>query len=97
MQSNGVAPLRLPVSFPPAWSAEPLCGCVLITARTRDGQALGYATVNEKAREWASGIVPGSSRNGALPQEFAGRGWRERLYQQAIEHLQQVFADELNR
>jgi hypothetical protein len=47
----------------------------------------GYVTVNDSVRGFALGIQPVRERG-----NYAGRGWKDRLYADAIKALQDVFA-----
>jgi hypothetical protein len=46
----------------------------------------GFATVDERVRGFALGMQPIRKRG-----DYTGRGWKDRLYSDAIKALQEVF------
>lgn len=75
----------LPIELPPNWVVEdiPAYGHV-IQARDATGAVHGFVTVDEWRRGFALGMTPVQGRSQRI-----GRGWKLKLYQDAIEALQQ--------
>jgi hypothetical protein len=61
---------------------------VVLAARDAEGAALGFVTVCERARSFELGIS--RVRADADDAQYAGRGWREHLYRDAIMALQEA-------
>ena len=79
---------EVPVKLPQGWLAEQSRSYgTIITAVASDGCHLGYVTVDEKARGFALGISPVRVPFDLKP---GGRGWREKLYKDAIARLAAV-------
>lgn len=72
--------------LPARWLHEELTGYgIILTAVDESGQQQGSVTVNEVARNFKLGIGPVRT-NG----DYAGRGWKIKLYQDAVQALQKA-------
>lgn len=88
-----------PIELPCGWCAEAGAGwpgLVTLVAPTSDDCCGGAVTVNEKSRLFALGFSdPDHLRRrgrslGIVGGPFQGRGWRERLYADAVQALQKA-------
>ena len=79
-------PPSVPVTLPAHWDFESAWCGVILNASNAAGCLLGSVTVCEKTR----GYVLGMSRVRVSAEEaqYAGSGWREHLYSDAVEALQ---------
>jgi hypothetical protein len=55
---------------------------------TKPGQKGGHVTVDERLRNFTLGMVVVRGRG-----SYSGRGWRERLYSDAVAALQAIWVD----
>ena len=74
--------------LPPRWTAELQSdGTVLIVGKSDDASRQyipdGYVTVSESLRNFALGLSPPHCK-----KDYQGRGWRTRLYTDAVRALQ---------
>lgn len=77
--------VSLPILLPEHWTAEAIRSYgVVIEAYSPDGCGLGAITVSEEARGYALGMAPVWQ----MSVKYTGRGWRERLYADAVAQLQ---------
>jgi len=77
----------LPVDLPAGWTAEESSFGILIEGRGEDGRGIGGVTINETVRGYALGISPVRRLFTDDPSPYQGRGWREKLYRDAIDAL----------
>lgn len=82
------ASISLPISLPAHWTAESSTFGVVLCARRADGEAQGFVTVCERVRGFALGIS--QVRVNAEDAQYAGRGWREHVYGDAVMALQEA-------
>lgn len=77
---TGSSMCNVPITLPDEWSAEwsDIYNGIIITAATD-----GYVTVNEQLRNFGLGICLVKS-----PGDYHGRGWKQRLYEDAVNALQ---------
>lgn len=81
---------KTPVSLPAGWIADEVRGYgMVIEAVDAEGRRLGAVTVDETVRGFAMGMT-GVSRT--LERPYTGRGWRARLYSDAIARLQNTYS-----
>lgn len=79
---------QIPVPLPEGWQVTTApAGAVGIEAyNAESGEFAGAVSVCEDKRNFELGLVVVKRRG-----NYAGRGWRQRLYQDAIEKLKQPF------
>lgn len=71
-------------TLPEGWTREEIrCYGVVI-----EWPRHGAVTVDEKARGFTLGMQPVRTRG-----DYSGRGWKERLYADAVKALRDVFAE----
>lgn len=75
--------MKLPVTLPDGWFVENGSHGTVITGQDRNGIP-GYVTVSEPLRAFSLGIAPPRPAKAPL---YAGRGWKERLYLDAVAAL----------
>jgi hypothetical protein len=81
-----MATSKLPVSLPAHWFAEDDWRGTLIHAVDRKGHILASVTVNEEVRGYLIGVQPVPAFHGKS-QRYMRRGWRIRLYRDALAAL----------
>lgn len=69
------------------WLADRHCVCIMRPAEIGGG----FVTVDFERRIFSTGY--GKPRQGATPTEYAGKGWKERIVRNAIDHLECIMAD----
>lgn len=74
--------LDMSIKLPDHWTMEPWGQGSLITAPFGSSQN-GFVTVDERKRNFVLGARPVRTQG-----EYAGRSWRQRLFQDAIDELQ---------
>lgn len=80
----------VPVQLPKGWQALSDPRGVVIDAFDEEGRMLGSITVCEQVRGFTPGVSTVYPKSGA--KKYAGRGWKQQLYADAVESLQAVFA-----
>lgn len=83
-----LATIDPPISLPNHWGVESSLHGTVLVARRADGEVQGYVTVCERLRGFALGIS--YVRVNVEDEQYAGHGWREHLYSDAIEALQEA-------
>jgi hypothetical protein len=79
-------PSKLPVSLPAQWFAEDDWRGTLIHAVDHKGHILASVTVNEEVRGYLIGVQP-VPRFHRRAERYMRRGWRTRLYRDALAAL----------
>nr|WP_057929864.1 hypothetical protein [Burkholderia ambifaria] len=79
--------IKLPIALPAGWTSEKCSFGILIEAKDGTGRFVGGVIVNEVIRGFAMGVAPVHRARNAGPSAYQGRGWRERLYRDAVEAL----------
>ena len=69
------------------WLADRHCVCVM---RPREIGG-GVVTIDFDRRIFSTGY--GKPRHGATATEYAGRGWKDRIVRDAIDHLQRMMSN----
>lgn len=69
------------------WLADRHCVC-FIRPREVGG---GFVTVDLERRIYSTGY--GKPRQGATAMAYTGRGWKDRIIRDAIDHLENMMAD----
>lgn len=77
---------KLPVALPAHWFAEDDWRGTLIHAVDGKGHVLASVTVNEEVRGYLMGVQPVPAAYGRA-QRYMRRGWRSRLYRDALAAL----------
>jgi hypothetical protein len=69
------------------WLGDPHCVCIM---RPREIGG-GFVTVDFERRIFSTGY--GKPRQGAMATEYTGKGWKDRIVRDAIDHLERVMSD----
>ena len=80
----------VPTQLPEGWRASSDPRGVVIDAIDAEGRMLGSVTVCEQVRGFTPGVCTVYPKRGA--KKYAGRGWKQQLYSDAVASLQAVFA-----
>lgn len=81
--------VQVPITLPKGWRATSDSRGVVIDSFDEDGRMQGSVTVSEQVRGFALGIQ--SVHASSVSTKYAGRGWREKLYADAVAALQAVW------
>ncbi|GBO88652.1 hypothetical protein MSSD14B_23200 [Marinobacter salsuginis] len=78
----------VPVTLPESWKLDSMPGGeVVIEARhSETGAFLGCISVSEEKRNFSLGAVTVKAKG-----TYGGRGWKKKLYADAVQHLKQSF------
>jgi len=78
----------VPVTLPESWLLDSMPGGeVVIEAKDSEtGAFLGCISVSEEKRNFSLGAVTVKAKG-----TYRGRGWKKKLYEDAIQHLKQSF------
>lgn len=93
---NEVNPIDIDIDgiIPDGWRIEidPSYG-VIIAAIDQKNRVNGFVTVGEKSRSFSLGINP-HTNNFKVNDSYKGRGWRHRLYIDAVNSLRDILDGE---
>lgn len=81
--------VQAPISLPKGWRATSDSRGVVIDSFDDDGRMQGSVTVSEQVRGYALGIQSVRASNG--PSKYTGRGWKQKLYADAVAALHAVW------
>lgn len=82
--------VEVPTQLPDGWRASSDSRGVVIDAFDAEGRMLGSVTVCEQVRAFALGVCGVRTPSGG--SKYTGRGWKQKLYADAVAALQAVWA-----
>lgn len=82
--------VEVPTQLPDGWRASSDSRGVVIDAFDSEGLLQGSVTVSEQVRGFVLGVCDVRTPSGG--SKYAGRGWKQQLYADAVAALQAVWA-----